>query len=119
MTWYLALYLLLYLALGVGGMIDDRGRGWLWQLAMGSTLVVGTSCILAFAYPQIARPLGRWLWGMIAFALVMEAWSLGSDLRDLAREGGSPTERAVIATAVAILTLPAYALGTAVAARAE
>jgi hypothetical protein len=119
MTWYLGLYLLLYLAVSVGGMIDDRYRRWPWQLAMGLTLVVGTSCVLAFAYPQIARPLGRWLWAMIAFALVMEAWSLKSDLRDVAREGASPRERAVLATAVAILTLPAYALGIAVAARAE
>ena len=120
MPWYLVTYLLVFVALGIAGIVDDwrSRRPFAWIAAMVTTLLVGVLSVSAFAFPGIGNALRGWLWALLAFAVAMEVVSAVSDLRSVTGDGETSRFEAVLSMlAVAALTLPAYALGVIAAAR--
>lgn len=120
MAWYLIAYLVIFVSLGVTGIVEDcrSRRPGLFVLAMTITLAVGVLWIFAFAYPSLGDTLGRWLWPMFAFAVSMELLSMARDLRDMSNDGETSRGEAVISTLIVLaVTLPSYAMGVVVAVR--
>ncbi len=120
MLWYVAFYLVVFVAVGLAGLVEDwRSRRPLWyQAAMLVTLAVGVLFILAFAYESVARAVGVWLWTLLVFGLAMETWSLAQDVRELRAAELSRAGALATILIVTALTLPAYVLGAIAAARA-
>ncbi len=120
MAWYIIVCLVVFFALVISSIVDDwRSRcSFGFIVAVSISGFIGILCIVAFTYASVNRALGNWLWLLIAFAVIVEAWSIVSDYRKMSVEKDSSRTEALVATLVAVLLmLPAYVLGVFAAAR--
>ena len=118
MSWWLATYLLLFVVISAAGISSDwRSKGSIWLVPTGTaTLVLGTLCVCAFAYPEVRNTLGQSLWAIILLGVAAEVGLAISDLSEMRSE---MTQMDLVATTVitALVALPAYLLGALAATR--
>lgn len=120
MTWYLAVYLLFFVVVGIAGLIEDYSarRNPLFIGGMVIALFVGVLSVAAFAFPRFNDSLGAWSWPLIVFAISIEVVSLVADIGDLSRDDETSRPEVVAVTLVTVaMTIPAYVLGVIALAR--